>query len=64
MNPRAGLDDVEKRKCLPSPGLKLDLSVVQPVASLYTDCATPVPNHIISENIVHLVLLGKIARFK
>jgi hypothetical protein len=39
--PRAGLDDVEKRKFLILPGLELRPSVVQPVASSYTDCAIP-----------------------
>jgi hypothetical protein len=36
VGPRAGLDDVEKRKFLYLPGLEL-----QPVASRYTDCAIP-----------------------
>jgi hypothetical protein len=36
---RAGLDDVEKRKFLTLPGLELRPSVVQPVASHYTDGA-------------------------
>jgi hypothetical protein len=31
------LDDLEKRKFLPPPGLELDPSVVQSVASRYTD---------------------------
>jgi hypothetical protein len=35
-DPRAGLDDVEKRKFLILPGLNSDPSVVQPVASRYT----------------------------
>jgi hypothetical protein len=38
MGPRTGLDDVEKRKFLPPPGLEL-----QPVASRYTDYAIPAP---------------------
>jgi hypothetical protein len=38
---RAGLDDVEKRKFLTLPGLELDTSVVQPVASRHTDCPIP-----------------------
>jgi hypothetical protein len=38
VNPRAGLDDVEKRKFLTLPD---DPSVVHPVASRYTDCAVP-----------------------
>jgi hypothetical protein len=33
VGPRAGLDDVEKRKFLILPGLELDPSVIQPVAS-------------------------------
>jgi hypothetical protein len=37
MGPKAGLDNVEKRKFLALPGLELDPSVVQPVASRYTD---------------------------
>jgi hypothetical protein len=32
MGPRAGLDDMEKRKRLTLPGLELPSSVVQPVA--------------------------------
>jgi hypothetical protein len=41
VDPRAGLDDVEKRKFLTLPGLELrDLSFVQPVASRYTDYAS------------------------
>jgi LEA14-like dessication related protein len=39
MGPRVGLDDVEKKKLLTLPGLELRPSVVQPVASLYTDYA-------------------------
>jgi hypothetical protein len=38
VDPRAGLDDVEKRKFLTLPGLKLDPLVVQPIGSRYTDC--------------------------
>jgi hypothetical protein len=40
---RAGLDDLEKRKFLTAPGLNSDPSVVQPVASRYTDYAIPAP---------------------
>jgi hypothetical protein len=36
VGPRAGLDDVEKKKFLTLPGLELDPSVFQPVASRYT----------------------------
>jgi hypothetical protein len=38
MGARAGLDDVEKEEFLSLPGLELRPSVVQPVASHYTDC--------------------------
>jgi hypothetical protein len=38
VDPRAGLDDMEKLKCLTLPGLELPPPlVVQPVASRYTD---------------------------
>jgi hypothetical protein len=43
VGPRAGLDDVEKRKFLTLPGLELDPSVFQPVASRYTDYAITSP---------------------
>jgi hypothetical protein len=43
MDPRTGLENVERRKVLPLPGLELLPSTVQPVASRYTDCATPEP---------------------
>jgi hypothetical protein len=39
VDPRAGLDNLERRKFLPPPGLNSDPSVVQPVVSAYTDCA-------------------------
>jgi hypothetical protein len=46
VDPRAGLDDVEKRKFFALPGLeKCDPSVVQPVASRYTDDAIPERRH-------------------
>jgi hypothetical protein len=38
MDPRAGLEDLEKRKIFTLPGLEL-----QPVASRYTDYTIPVP---------------------
>jgi hypothetical protein len=41
VDPRAGLDNMEKWKFLTLPGLNPDLSVVQPVASRYTDSAIP-----------------------
>jgi hypothetical protein len=41
--PGSGLDDVEKKTFLILPGLELDPSVVQPLASRYTDCAIPAP---------------------
>jgi hypothetical protein len=41
VDPRADLDDVEKRKFLTLLGLDSDLSVVQPVASRYIDYAIP-----------------------
>jgi hypothetical protein len=40
VDPRAGLDDLEKWKFLLPKRLELPL-VVQPVASRYTDCAIP-----------------------
>jgi hypothetical protein len=40
VDPRASLDDWEKIKFLTLPGLELP-SLVQPVASRYTDCAIP-----------------------
>jgi hypothetical protein len=42
VDPRAGLDDMEKWKFLTLPGLELvPLLVVQPVVSRYTDWAIP-----------------------
>jgi hypothetical protein len=38
VDPRAGLEDVEKRKFLTPQGLEL-----QPIASRYTDCAIAAP---------------------
>jgi hypothetical protein len=43
VDPRAGLDDVEKRKFVTLPGLELHLSVIQPIASRYTDYTTMAP---------------------
>jgi hypothetical protein len=40
VDPRDGVDDMEKRKFLTPYGLELRPSVVQPVASRYTDCYT------------------------
>jgi hypothetical protein len=41
VGPRTSLQDVEKRIFLTLPGSNSDPSVVQPIASRYTDCATP-----------------------
>jgi hypothetical protein len=41
VGPRTGLDDAEKGKFMTLPGLELDRSVVQPVASRYTDYVVP-----------------------
>jgi hypothetical protein len=43
MDPRAGLDNVEKRKFLTLPGFELNSSVALPIASLYTDYSIPSP---------------------
>jgi hypothetical protein len=40
-NPRACLDDVQKRNFWTIPGLEIRPSVVQSVVSCYTDCAIP-----------------------
>jgi hypothetical protein len=40
MDPRTGLDDMENLKFLTPPHSNSDLSVVEPVARCYTDCAT------------------------
>jgi hypothetical protein len=41
MGPRAGLDDLERRKFLILPGLELRHLGLQPAISRYTDCAIP-----------------------
>jgi hypothetical protein len=56
-DPRAVLDDLEKRKFLPLPGLDVYLSVVQPVASRYTDYATPAPNDLSRRYIYSCIFL-------
>jgi hypothetical protein len=43
VGPRAGLNDVEKRKFLTLPRLELRPSVVQPAAGRYNDYATRLP---------------------
>jgi hypothetical protein len=40
VGPRAGLKDVEERKFLTIPGLELNPSVLHPIASCYTGCAS------------------------
>jgi hypothetical protein len=46
VDPRAGIDYIEKRKFLNLPGLELNPSVVQ---SRYTDCTIPAPHRLRSE---------------
>jgi hypothetical protein len=48
VDPRVGLDDVEKKKFLPYRDSNSDPSVVQPVASRYTNCAIPAPYSYVS----------------
>jgi hypothetical protein len=43
VDPRAGLDDMEKRKFVTLPGLKLRPLIIQPIASRYIDYATLAP---------------------
>jgi hypothetical protein len=57
VDPRAGLDDVEKRKFLTLPGLELRPSVFQPVATRYTDYAIPAQLH--DSCFSHLELLNR-----
>jgi hypothetical protein len=45
VDPRAGLDDMEKRKFLTIQGLNSDPLVVQPVVSRHTDYAIPAPHY-------------------
>jgi hypothetical protein len=44
MGPRAGLDDVKKRKIMLLPVLELRSFDVHPLASRYTDCLIPTPS--------------------
>jgi hypothetical protein len=44
VDPRAGLDDVEKRKFFTLPGFKSDPLVIQAIARCYTDYAIPAPH--------------------
>jgi hypothetical protein len=49
VDPRAGLDDMEKWKFLSLPGLELTPPpVVQPGARRYTDWAIPAPAHFVT----------------
>jgi hypothetical protein len=41
VDPRGGLEDMEKRKFLTVPGLELDPSPIQSVNNCYTDYAIP-----------------------
>jgi hypothetical protein len=43
VDPRIGLEDVEKKNVCPYRGSKPDPSAVQPVSSRYTDYAIPTP---------------------
>jgi hypothetical protein len=65
VDPRAGLDDMEKWKLLPLSGLELPpLLVVQPVASRYTDWAIPAPRAmtVVNINMTNLYFRRKIIR--
>jgi hypothetical protein len=61
MGRRAGLDDMEKRKFLPYPDSNSDPSVVQPVASPYTDYTIPASDNLnnMKKNIAILIDAGK-----
>jgi hypothetical protein len=63
VDPRAGLDDVERIKFLTLPGLELDPSVVQPVASRYTDYTIPAPSSVITSCKLYRNLFPQIYRF-
>jgi hypothetical protein len=54
--PRAGLDDVKKRKFLPLPDSNTDPSVVQPVTSRYTYYAIRAPQ-ILEDSTLYLFSL-------
>jgi hypothetical protein len=47
VDPRAGMNDVERRKILPPSGLELRSLGPAPLTSRYTDCAIPAPSQII-----------------
>jgi hypothetical protein len=50
VDPITGVNIVEKRKFLTPPGFELRPSVVQPIASRYTDCAIPAVRRVKSFN--------------
>jgi hypothetical protein len=60
VEPRTGLDDVEKRKFLTLPDSKSDPSVFQPVASCYTDGAIPADGKIILIKIIEFEFLAAV----
>jgi hypothetical protein len=55
--PRAGLDDMERKIFLAFPNSKSNPSAVQPVACLYSDCAT------VALYIIHIRRLIREIRF-